>query len=171
MNFELHTQRLALIPFDPQDHQLLHGTFTNPFVRKFLFDDEIISEDTMRELLQKNVGQFKNERSGLWKIIVLKDQMYAGFVGLWYFFEEGKPQLLYGLLPDMTGKGYATEAAQAIIRYAFRELKFNSVIASFDTPNVDSLKVCERLKMKFINERVVNNKPISFYEMDVESIT
>lgn len=78
---------------------------------------------------------------------------YAGFVGLWMFFDEKQPQLLYGLLPDKTGLGYATEASRAIIHYAFNELKFNYFIASCDTPHTASRKVCERLNMTMIEEK------------------
>ena len=34
-----------------------------------------------------------------------------GMVGLWEFFDEPQPQLLYALLPEHTGKGIADEAS------------------------------------------------------------
>ncbi|WP_394336181.1 hypothetical protein [Adhaeribacter arboris] len=37
-----------------------------------------------------------------------------GFAGLWFFFEEDQPHLLYGLLPEYTKSGLATEAARAV---------------------------------------------------------
>jgi hypothetical protein len=39
----LYTERLTLEPFAIKDLALLHTTFTDPSVRKYLWDDEVIS--------------------------------------------------------------------------------------------------------------------------------
>jgi [ribosomal protein S5]-alanine N-acetyltransferase len=120
----LYTDRLTLEPFAIRDLALLHNTFTHPFVRKYLWDDEIIPLEQTAEILEVNSRHFENDHWGLWKIIVHPGQAYAGFAGLWLFFDQHLPQLLYGLLPDMTKQGYATEAARAVITYAFDHLSF-----------------------------------------------
>jgi len=52
------------------------------------------------------------------------ENTYAGFAGLWSFFGEDQPQLLYALAPNEIKKGYAAEASKAVINYAFNKLKF-----------------------------------------------
>ncbi len=160
------TERLRLIPFDANDLDLLHWTFTNPFVREYLWDNEIVSTELTKDILVINEQQFDHNNCGLWKIILKSDYTYAGFVGLWMFFNEGQPQLLYGLLPEQEGLGYATESSKIIIDYAFNKLKFDYLIAACDTPNVRSKKVCERLKMKMIEEKEMNGKMTTFYRLD-----
>jgi ribosomal-protein-alanine N-acetyltransferase len=166
MKHILETPRLRLIPFDTMDFDLLHRTFTDPFVRRFLWDDEIVSAEQTREILMINEQHFNSKGWGLWKIIKKSDQAYAGFVGLWIFFDEGQPQLLYGLMPDKTGWGYATESSRAIIEYAFKKLDFKYLTAACDTPHNQSKKVCERLKMKMVEEREVNGKLTTFYRLE-----
>jgi ribosomal-protein-alanine N-acetyltransferase len=166
MKIKLETQRLSLIPFERNDLHLLYETFTNHFVRKFLWDDEIITVDQTSNILELNESVFDSEGWGLWKIIVKNGQAFAGFVGLWRFFDEGQPQLLFGLMPAKTGLGYATEASAAIVDYAFNELGYTFIVASFDSPNVASEKVCRRLKMKKMEDRVINNKSTSFYRIE-----
>lgn len=166
MKHILPTSRLRLVPFSPTDQELLHQTFTDPFVREFLWDDEVIPEAQTRAILEKNDNHFQHDHWGLWKIIQKADEAYLGFVGLWYFFEEDQPQLLYGLLPIATGQGYATEASQAIIQYAFQELGFSHLIASCDAPHTTSRKVAERLGMQFVEERTEQDKPTAFYRLD-----
>lgn len=84
-------------------------------------------------------------------------------------FEEHQPQLLYGLLPDKTGLGYATEAGQAIINYSFNSLDFEFLTASCDTAHLASRKVCERLGMRHTKDESMNAKPTSFYRIDREN--
>lgn len=166
MKTALETERLRLVPFQAKDLDLLHQTFTDPFVREYLWDNEIITIGQTKEVLLTNEQHFEINSWGLWKIIVKNDKAYAGFAGLWFFFEELQPQLLYGLLPDKTGMGYATEAAKAVIDYAFDELKFNHLTASFDTPHMASRKVCEKLNMREVEEKYMNGKLTSFYQID-----
>ena len=168
MKHALETERLKLIPFVAKDLDLLHQTFTNPFVREYLWDNETISLEQTREVLLTNERQFEINSWGLWKVKVKRDNAYAGFAGLWFFFRESQPQLLYGLLPDKTGLGYATEAAKAVINYAFNKLKFSCLLASFDTPHLASRKVCEKLNMKEVEEKIMNGRLTTFYQTDKE---
>jgi ribosomal-protein-alanine N-acetyltransferase len=160
------TERLTLVPFHADEVTLLHQTFTDPFVRKYLWDDQVVSVEQTQEMLTTNEAYFQNHKWGLWKIILKGDNAYAGFVGLWYFFDEDQPQLVYGLLADKTKQGYATEAAKAIIEYAFLHLQFTYLSASCDSPHTDSKKVCERLKMKHVEEKLISGKPVTFYRIN-----
>ncbi len=162
----LTTSRLTLIPFEKEDLAVLHLTFTNPFGRKFLWDDEIIPLETTKDILTKSETYFQQHHWGLWKILLTAQQRYAGFAGLWYFFDESQPQLLYGVLPDQTNQGLATEASEAVIQYAFEQLGFSYLTASCDTPHTDSKKVCERLGMKLVEEKNINGKSTTFYRID-----
>jgi len=50
--------------------------------------------------------------------------------------------------PDFQGRGYATEAASAMLRRAFDELELHRVIAEFDPRNDSSIALCRRLGMR-----------------------
>jgi ribosomal-protein-alanine N-acetyltransferase len=166
MQFRLKTDRLTLIPVKPDDFDLLHNAFTEPFIRKYLWDDEIISHEQTLEILRTSNASFNTHGWGLWKIIICESDVFAGFAGLWIFFDEQQPQLLFGLMPAFTGFGFATEASRAIVDYAFSTLNFSHLVASFDAPNNASKKVCERLGMKKSNEKVINNKMTTFYRVE-----
>ncbi|MEQ9438909.1 MAG: GNAT family N-acetyltransferase [Cyclobacteriaceae bacterium] len=166
MNPILLTHRLRLTPFTLADQELMHQTFTDPFVRKFLWDDEVISEEQTREILEQNDHHFQNDHWGLWKISYKEEADYLGFAGLWSFFAEPQPQLLYGLLPSATRQGYATEASRMIITYAFEELGFSYLIASCDAPHTASRRVAERLGMHFVEERTEQGKPTAFFRLE-----
>jgi RimJ/RimL family protein N-acetyltransferase len=50
--------------------------------------------------------------------------------------------------PEHHGRGYATEAAQAILRLAFDGLDLHRMIARIDPRNTASMKLAERLGMR-----------------------
>ena len=50
--------------------------------------------------------------------------------------------------PDVAGRGYATEAALALVRLGFEELGFHRIWAQLDPRNVASARLCERLGMR-----------------------
>ncbi len=162
----LETQRLVLKPIVESDLNTLHGIFTNFYVRRYLCDGEIFSLQQVEEMLAENKKLFEENKFGLWFIETKNDRETIGFVGLWYFFEEAQPQLVYALLPKALKKGYATEASTKILEYGFDELGFNYLVASCDRPNIESLKVAERLGMRQVEERIMNGNPILFFRID-----
>ena len=160
------TERLQLTPFTLHETSLFHTLNTDPFVRKFLWDDEIISRDTAEEIMIKNEQHFNDDYYGLWKMQEKEREEVMGYVGLWYFFNEPQPQLLYAILEEYTKKGYATEASLAIIEYAFHQLGFEYLIAATDEPHRASQRVAERLGMVLVEKRIENGKPTLFYRID-----
>jgi RimJ/RimL family protein N-acetyltransferase len=50
--------------------------------------------------------------------------------------------------PDYFGFGYATEAAEALLEFAFRSVEAHRVIATLDPVNDASIRVCHRLGMR-----------------------
>ncbi|MEG3860254.1 GNAT family N-acetyltransferase [Microcoleus sp. herbarium12] len=162
----LKTDRLVLKPILDSDLHTLHRIFTNSYVRRYLCDGEIWSLQQVEEMLAENQKLFAEKKFGLWFMETNTEQEVIGFVGLWYFFEEEQPQLVYALLPTATKKGYATEAATKIIEYGFDELGFEYVVASCDRPNIESCKLAARLGMRQVEERIVNENPILFFRID-----
>ncbi|BAU66380.1 hypothetical protein STA3757_37840 [Stanieria sp. NIES-3757] len=168
MSLVFETQRLLLKPIFKSDLEPLHNILTDPYVRKYLCDDNVFSMQQTEEMLVESQRLFEEEKLGLWLIKTKNNQEVGGFVGLWYFFEEAQPQLAYALLPKATKKGYATEASSKIIKYCFDELGYQYLIASSDKLNLESHQVAERLGMKKIEERIINNNPILFFRIDKE---
>ena len=162
----LETQRLVLKPIVESDLNTLHQIFIDSYVRRYLCDGEIWSLERVAEMLDENEKLWAEKQFGLWSIETKSDREIMGFVGLWYFFEEAQPQLVYALLPKALKKGYATEASTKILEYGFDELGFDYLVASCDRPNIESQKVTERLGMKQVEARIVDGNPILFFRID-----
>ena len=69
---------------------------------------------------------------------------FGGLEGSRHTAEVG---LFWALRPDERGKGHATEAAAAMVRFAFDELRLRRVVATTEFDNLPSIGVMRRLGM------------------------
>ncbi len=153
MSRRLETERLVLSPLVTGDVADLHRIFTQPGVRRYLLDDAVVSREWTETEIASSQARFDAHGYGLWGVRVQAGDL-IGFAGYREFHEPPELQLLYGLHPDYWGLGLATEAADAVIRYGFEQLGFDRIVASTDAPNTDSIRVLERLRMRYDRREV-----------------
>lgn len=85
---------------------------------------------------------------GAWLVIKKSDGQVIGDIGF-----KGKPNAVnqvevgYGFLEEHWNKGYATEAVDAIIRWAFSTGNVDAIIAETVKDNYGSMRVLEKLDM------------------------
>lgn len=166
MSLIFETERLILRLILQSDLNQLHHILIDPYVRKYLCDDQVFSLQQTEEMVRESQTLFEQKQLGLWFLETKQEHDIIGFAGLWYFFDEPQPQLAYALLPTATKKGYATEAATRILDYCFNELGYEYLVASCDQPNVESYKVAERIGMEKVAERIENGNPIVFFQIN-----
>lgn len=70
---------------------------------------------------------------------------FAGLAGPW--FPEGfpEPEITWMLCEDMSGRGYATEAATRALRFAYEALGWTTAASCIVADNAASLRLAERL--------------------------
>jgi RimJ/RimL family protein N-acetyltransferase len=61
---------------------------------------------------------------------------------------NAKGEIGWTLHPDFAGRGYAAEAARAVLRIAFEDLRLHRVVAELDPRNEASIALCRRLGMR-----------------------
>lgn len=109
-----------------------------------------------------------SEAAGLWGVRRPGEEALLGCVGFWYFHELPQLELLYALSEREWKRGYATEASRRMIKYGREELGLETIFASTDTPNVDSIRVLERLGFVFKERRPSNGLDTSFFALALE---
>ena len=68
-NFHLDTERLRLRPFRLADLDALHRQWTEPGMRRYLWDDEIIPRETVEAVIQSSLDSFAAKGYGFWALI------------------------------------------------------------------------------------------------------
>jgi ribosomal-protein-alanine N-acetyltransferase len=84
---------------------------------------------------------------GNWGILPNDAEDMVGWVGLQYLPELGETEVGFLLSPPHWGKGYATEAAQASLQFAFERLGQDHIIALVHPENLASRRVVQKCGM------------------------
>jgi RimJ/RimL family protein N-acetyltransferase len=161
MDYALTTERLALRPVTAADHQVLLAHWTLPDVRRFLFDGAALSAAEVSQTIVESVSDFATGGYGIWLIREhgravpagrdlpgrdLAGADLVGTVGLRPLDDDGL-EIFYSLAPGSWGRGYATEAARAVVGHALGTLGLAEVLAEIDEGNTASVAVVKRLGM------------------------
>jgi ribosomal-protein-alanine N-acetyltransferase len=147
---EFETSRLRFRPFRREDLDDLHSLFTDPAVRRYLWDDLIISRQTVVEVIGSSIESFEQNRFGLWCLSFRDKGGLIGFAGLRHFGDPREVEVLYGIAPTHWNQGLATEAALAVLDYGFLHAGLDTIYARADTPNTASIRVMEKCGMMFL---------------------
>lgn len=157
----LQTPRLRLRPCNRQDVDALHSLWTNAEVRRYLWDNEEIDRATAATVVESAIESWHRHGAGL-SVVLLQDAI-IGFCGLRQFGEQEEWELLYGLLPAYWGRGYAVESARAVLSHAFRTLPCDRVASRTDPPNAASMRVMEKLGLRFDGVRFEDGRETVWY--------
>ena len=152
MDHVLSTERLVLRPVTADDHAALLAHWTQPEVRRFLFDGAALSAAEVAETIEESIGHFAARGFGIWLIELGAGGLAgtaAGLVGTAGLrpLEESGLEIFYSLAPGAWGHGYATEAARAVMEYGLGALGLPEVLAEVDEGNAASVAVVKRLGM------------------------
>lgn len=159
----LSTPRLLLRPCTHADRPALLAIFRDPYVRRYLWDSRIVGAREVDGILAESDASFSAHGVGLWSAAERdgRDREPCGFAGA-RPGAGGELELIYGFLPTVWGRGYALEAARAVLARAFANGKAR-VWASTDVENRASEKVMRRLGMRFDRRERIGGLPQVFY--------
>jgi ribosomal-protein-alanine N-acetyltransferase len=145
----IETARLVIRPLTKAEAEQLFAQWVDPVNERVDFSPERPSDDQVRRWIESAWGVWERETGEL-----------VGDCSL--SFDDGfqEWELSYGFRRDRWGRGYATEAGGACVRYGFEVLGVEKVVADVDRANAASVHVLE--KLGFTHTREVDGK--LFYE-------
>ena len=146
----LETERLLLRPFTTDDAPFVLTLLNEPSFLRYIGDKKVRNLDDARQYLA-NGPMASYERHGFGLLLVeLKDsQTSIGMCGLLKREELPHPDIGFAFLPDFWSKGYAFEAASAVMEDVRARLKLRRILAIVNPDNYASMKLLERLGMSF----------------------
>ena len=142
----LRTARLQLRPFADVDADALFALHSNVHVLRY-WDSPPWSEPARAQRFIAACRQLAEEGTGT-RLAIGRDpdQTFIGWCSLTRWNPEFRSASLTYCFDDAAwGHGYATEAAHALLQWAFDTLDLNRVQAETDTRNLASARVLEKL--------------------------
>jgi len=148
MSLPIITIRLILRRFNYEDVRDILEFISHPSVSKIVTEIEMTETGVKKYIDIKNSYElFEKDKCFDLAIVRKADGKVIGLVTL-IRKNHMQGQIGWALGFDYRGKGYATEAAEAVIEYGFNVLGLHRVYADTTNENSASWKVMERLGMR-----------------------
>jgi ribosomal-protein-alanine N-acetyltransferase len=139
----VQTPRLLLRRMNLDDASAIFETYArDPEVTRFLTWHPHRSLDDTRAFLEHAESGWAESREFAWAIVPRADGTLVGGIGL--RVEGHRGEFGYTLARKAWGRGYATEAARALVEIALASPRIHRVWAYVDLANVASARVLEK---------------------------
>lgn len=145
-DYFLHTERIGFSRWTEKDIGLARRLWGDRQVTGYISGPGGFSDQEITERLQKERHNQKTFGVQYWPIFYLATEDFIGCCGLRpYEPEDGVYEIGFHLCPDQWGKGLGTEAAKAVMDYAFDQLHAKDLFAGHHPQNTGSRKMLEKL--------------------------
>ncbi len=156
---EFKTKRLLLRPFRLADADRMRHLAENRIVAdKMLNIPHPYKRNMARDWISTHQAKFESGEAVHFAIVLEPNGDLIGAIGLNIKREYNRAELGYWIGENYWGRGYATEAAAAVIEYGFLALKLHKITSSHFFRNPASGKVMRKIGMKkegFRKEHVI----------------
>ena len=170
MNVVIETERLVLRLFTEEDAFLIYELNIDPDVIRYTHDGAGDLEHA-KEVLEKTIlPQYVLFNFGRWAVHLKPRLEFLGWCGLKYRSQSNEVDLGDRFKKQAWGKGFATEAAFASLRYGFEKLGLKRIVARAEVDNVASCRVLEKCGMLFTGLGEVDGFPVRVYELFSPSV-
>jgi len=150
MNFKIETGRLRLRMFAERDDEFILRLLNQPSFLRFIGDKKVRTVEDARNYIQTGpVDNYKRYGFGQYLVQLKDSNKPIGMCGLVKRDTLEDPDLGFAFLPEAWGKGYAFEAASAVLAHSRDALTLNRVLAIAIPDNEASIKLLNRLGFEF----------------------
>ncbi len=153
MPYFLTTPRLGLRHWTEADFDLALGLWGDPEVTKLIDAHGQLSPEQVRERLNKELANGRDYNIQYWPIFLLENNEHIGCCGLRpYKLPEGIYEIGFHIRSQHWRQGYAYEAAQAVLHYAFDHLKAKALFAGHNPQNEASAQLLKKLGFRYTHD-------------------
>lgn len=155
----IETERLILRTYTNEDLKTVYVLITDPEVTRFFPKSYSVKKEDVLASLPRRLDKWRKQGFGQLGVFEKATGQLIGYVGLQYLDQTTEVEIYYGFFKKMWGRGIATEAAKAMLRFGFEEINLEKIVAVTHPENYASQKVLTRLGL----ERGENQR---FYNVD-----
>jgi [ribosomal protein S5]-alanine N-acetyltransferase len=138
----LHTPRLTLRPFTPEDRPAMLALQGDPQVMRLYGNGEPLTPGQVDLVLDAHI-HCRDKYYWAWAVSLREDPACFGQITAMSVEWNAHPwiELCWLLMPGRWRRGYATEAVRAVIDHGTKDLAWRNLMAGADIRNLPSLRV------------------------------
>ncbi len=138
----IETPRLVLRPFAPDDWRAVHVYASDPAVMTYI-PGGVMTEEQTQAFVAANEGDEAKAA-----VVLKAEDRLIGHMPFYPWYHPRFYAIGWVFDPRYHGRGYATEAAAALLRYGFETLGLHRIIATCQPENVPSWRVMEKIGLR-----------------------
>lgn len=139
----IETERLVIREFETADWPAVFAYTSDPAVMAYIPEGVMTAEQT-----QVFVALHQGSEAMMWPVVLKERGQLIGHMVFHPWFAPRTYEIGWVFHSGWHGRGYATEAASALLDYGFRELGLHRVIATCQPENPASYRVMEKMGMR-----------------------
>lgn len=156
----LTTPRLAMRPLRRSDLADLMALYAEPEVARFL---KPLDSAGHLARIDEAVRMWTERGHGRVAVLDRESGHFLGRSGLQYWPEHDEVEVTWALRRDAWGRGLATEAGEAWLRWGLANLAIPYITANIAPENTASRSVAERLGMSVLRTDVQHDREVLVY--------
>jgi ribosomal-protein-alanine N-acetyltransferase len=144
--------RLVLRHIHVDDAEFLLQLLNDPDFIRYVGDKQVRDLEAAQDYIRLGpAASYETHGYGLYLVELIDSRVAIGICGLLKRDFLDSPDLGFALMPSYRGLGYAFEAAQLTMELAADRFELSKIAAFTATDNSASIKLLERLGMKYKN--------------------
>lgn len=153
INMKVYFETERLIIRDPivEDFESIWEMRIDKDVTEFTGGVTALTRDEAYEKHLKRC-EHSDDTAKEYSVILKESNDYIGYCGFQYCEILGGMEILYGYAKKYWGKGYAIEAAKAVLKFGLTKLNLDEILASVNYENVASDKILNEIGMTYVGD-------------------
>jgi RimJ/RimL family protein N-acetyltransferase len=146
----LKSERLILRHFNPNDAPFILALLNEPSFLRYIGDKKVRTlEDARQYIVNGPQATYERHGFGLYQVELRDSHTPIGMCGLLKREELSQPDIGFAFLPDFWNKGFAFEAAAAVLKDARERLQLHRILAIVNPDNEASIGLLQKLGLNF----------------------
>jgi RimJ/RimL family protein N-acetyltransferase len=158
----IESLRLTLAAPQAEDWPALHTYYSDAECARYTFQNPLPESETQR-VVGSLVRHWDRKGYGPYVVREKHSASVVGLVGLWFPSEWPETEIKWAIIREHWGKGYASEAARAVLAMLPRYLPDMRPISLIDADNVRSIALAKALGAELEKELTFRNAPFHMY--------
>lgn len=139
----IKTNRLLIREFKFKDWQAVYAYTSDINVMRYI-PEGVFTEKDAKEFVSNNTGDDAEK----FPVILIEENILIGHIVFHKYFGEHTYEIGWVFNPKYQNKGYASEAARAVLKYGFKEMGLHRIIATCQPDNIPSYRIMEKIGMR-----------------------
>jgi RimJ/RimL family protein N-acetyltransferase len=162
---ELKTKRLTLRPLTLDDIEWFATMRGDEDIMRFIGANGAVSRQVAEERLARHLVCWNERGLGMFGARLRGEEAPVGWAGLQPLEGTDEIEVGYAFAKPWWGKGFATEAATALVRWGFEEMGLERIVAVAYPENEASRRVMDKLGMRYEGSQIVHEMDSAIYSL------